>query len=125
MRDGQHTSGDVDRRAPASRSQMVFTQMTTGGVSFWTAVYQPFMARDLTRDDLRAVVEQGLARTQGSYDALVPLFNMSPGDCKRFLNFLNKHGCHIPFQTCRTGPAGPARSLLPDRAGNTVENRPH
>jgi hypothetical protein len=61
------------------------------------------MSRDLTRDDLRALVGMGLQQTSGSYRVLVELFNMPSGDYKRFLNFLRKHQCHMPFQQFRGG----------------------
>lgn len=69
--------------------------------SFWSAVYDPFMSRDLTRDDLRAIIRAGLEQTRGSYTVLTQLFNMEPGDYKRFLNFLRKHQCHMPFHRYR------------------------
>ena len=43
-------------RAPTSCS----SEWCADGENFWTAVYEPFMARDITRDDLRALVRQGL-----------------------------------------------------------------
>jgi transcriptional regulator with PAS, ATPase and Fis domain len=69
--------------------------------SFWSAVYEPFMARDLTRDDVRAIVTAGLEHARGDYKALLPLFNMPAADYKRFLNFLRKHDCHMPFHKLR------------------------
>jgi hypothetical protein len=36
---------------------------------------------------------------------LVQLFNMAPQDYKRFLSFLRKHDCHLPFQRFRAVPA--------------------
>lgn len=62
------------------------------------------MQRDLTRDDVRALVARGLAETHGNYTVLVRLFNMAPGDYKRFLNVLHKHGCHMPVALFRGGP---------------------
>ena len=59
------------------------------------------MARDLTRDDVRAIVAAGLQQTRGNYKMLLDLFNMQPSDYKRFLNFLRKHHCHMPFQKFR------------------------
>ena len=53
--------------------------------------------------DLRALVGMGLQQTSGSYRVLVELFNMPSGDYKRFLNFLRKHQCHMPFQQFRGG----------------------
>jgi DNA-binding NtrC family response regulator len=85
--------------------EQLFDQMVNGRQSFWSTVYGPFMARDLTRDDLRRVVSLGLERTSGSYKVLIELFNMSPNDYKRVLNFLRKHNCHMPFQKFRSAPA--------------------
>ena len=72
------------------------------GESFWSAVYEPFMARDLTRKDVRDVVRRGLGATRGSYKLLVRLFNMPVTDYKRLLNFLRKNDCHVAFQAFRT-----------------------
>jgi hypothetical protein len=33
---------------------------------------------------------------------LVELFNMKPDDYKRFLGFLRKFHCHVPFQQFRS-----------------------
>ncbi len=78
--------------------------MLKQGESFWSAVYPMFMARDLTRADLRRIVQIGLESTNGNYRSLVQLFNMPGDDYKRFLSFLRKHDCHLPFQRFRAAP---------------------
>ena len=78
-----------------------YDRMTREGESFWTVVFAPFMSRDLTRDTVRAVVRRGLETTKGNYRLVAPLFNLPPTDYKRFLNFLQKHECHVPFQNFR------------------------
>jgi two-component system nitrogen regulation response regulator NtrX len=83
----------------------MYDRMVTRRESFWTVVYEPFMSRDMTRDDLRALVSRGLEQTRGSYRILVQLFNMAEPDYKRFLNFLRKHDCQMPFQRFRNLPA--------------------
>jgi DNA-binding NtrC family response regulator len=88
--------------AVASQSDILYSAMAKSGESFWTAVYRPFMARDLTRQELQKIVGQGLENTRGNYRSLVALFNMPPEDYKRFLNFLRKHQCHLPFQRFRS-----------------------
>jgi len=80
-------------------------RMIQDGESFWDVAYAPFMTRDLTRDDLRQVILAGLEQTRGSYKSLVRAFNMDPGDYRRFLNFLRKYECHMPFQRFRMLPA--------------------
>jgi transcriptional regulator with GAF, ATPase, and Fis domain len=90
--------------SPAARpaADVLFERMVNGGESFWSCVYAPFMARDLTRDDLRAIVRKGLERTSGNYKVMVELFNMPGDDYKRFLGFLRKYQCHMPFQQFRS-----------------------
>jgi transcriptional regulator with GAF, ATPase, and Fis domain len=72
------------------------------GQSFWTAVYPLYMQREITRSDLRDVVRRGLEEARGSYKIVARLFNLDPGDYKRFLNFLRKHECQPPFKEFRT-----------------------
>jgi hypothetical protein len=45
---------------------------------------------------------------------------MAPDDYKRFLNFLRKHQCHMPFQRFRAIPPRPERAQQTDatRAAN-------
>jgi DNA-binding NtrC family response regulator len=75
----------------------LFARMVQEGESFWTAVYEPFMVRDITRADVRAIVREGLMHTRGGYKALAALFNI-PADHRRLLSFLRKHDCHLPEQ---------------------------
>jgi DNA-binding NtrC family response regulator len=82
----------------------IFELMSVRGESFWSAVHDPFMSRDLTREDVRAVVSRGLELTRGSYRALLTTFNLDPGDYKRLLRFLRKHECQMPFQKFRMMP---------------------
>jgi hypothetical protein len=50
---------------------------------------------------VRGIVKRGLEEARGNYKIVVRLFNMEPGDYKRFLNFLRKHDCQLPFQEYR------------------------
>lgn len=119
---GSTTAQQPDARpASDSRIEAMFTRMVEEGESFWAVVYEPFMARDLTRDDLRAVIRLGLAESRGSYKVLLRSFNLDDRDYKRVLNFLRKHECHVAFQPYRTAmvmtaakPAG--ASTPPERA---------
>jgi DNA-binding NtrC family response regulator len=86
--------------------------MLKRGESFWSAVYPMFMSRDLTRAELRKIVQIGLESTNGNYRLLVQLFNMPAEDYKRFLSFLRKHDCHLPFQRFRAAPVRAQSSPL-------------
>ena len=91
--------------ARPARGEELAAQMLKDGESFWAAVYPQFMSRDITRADLRRVIQIGLEQTNGNYRSLVQLFNMPADDYKRFLSFLRKHDCHLPFQRFRAVPA--------------------
>src|SRR5262245_55098908 len=95
--------------------RMMFDRLTRDGASFWSEVYEPFMARDLTRHEVRELVRLGLEHTRGNYKMLVTAFNMPAEDYKKFLNFLRKYQCHVPFQRFRMMPA-----TLPGRPGQII-----
>jgi transcriptional regulator with PAS, ATPase and Fis domain len=69
--------------------------------SFWTAVYPLYMQREITRDNVRDLVRKGLEDARGNYKIVAKLFNMESRDYKRFLNFLRKHDCQLPFKEYR------------------------
>jgi DNA-binding NtrC family response regulator len=98
---GEKVNGAV---VNASVVEKLAARIFDRGESFWTAVYPDFMSRDLTRDDLRKLVQMGLERSNGNYRLLVQHFNMPTADYKRFLSFLRKHSCHLPFQRFRVAP---------------------
>jgi transcriptional regulator with PAS, ATPase and Fis domain len=93
----------------------LFSQLIDQRQSFWEVVYPLFMSRDMTRNDLRRLIQKGLARSNGSYRSLVMLFNMSRHDYNRFLAFLRQHNCHVPFQHFRSI----ARVALPTSSAPT------
>ena len=79
----------------------LYKRMTEHGESFWTIVYPLFMDREITRSSVRDVVALGLQESRGNYKVVARIFNMEPRDYKRFLNFLRKHDCQIPFKDYR------------------------
>lgn len=88
--------------------ERLFKDMVEGGGSFWSVVYAPFMARDLTRQDLRGIIGRGLQLTRGNYKALAKAFNLPEEDYKRLLNFLRKYECQMPFQQFRSAAVRPS-----------------
>jgi transcriptional regulator with AAA-type ATPase domain/glycosyltransferase involved in cell wall biosynthesis len=86
------------------------------GECFWTCVSEPFRNHDLTRADVRALVQRGLGHTQGSYVALLKIFNVPAEDYKRVLSFLRQNDCHVPFQPFRAiKPHGAPADTHPSR----------
>jgi DNA-binding NtrC family response regulator len=105
-RDSRESSVAVAARVSVTPThETLFQRLIEEGASFWSEVYEPFMARDLTRNEVRELVRLGLEHTRGNYKMLVTSFNMPPEDYKKFLNFLRKYQCHVPFQRFRMMPA--------------------
>jgi DNA-binding NtrC family response regulator len=80
----------------------LYKALVVHNYSFWNHVYPLFLARDITRHDIRGLVRRGLATTRGNYRMLLQLFGMAPDDYKRFLNFLAAHDCRADFREFRS-----------------------
>jgi transcriptional regulator with PAS, ATPase and Fis domain len=93
----------------------LYQALVNGGYSFWEHIHPLFLARDITRHDMRELVRRGLTTTRGNYRGLLRLFGMPAGDYKRFLNFLAAHACNVDFREFRHGNPVPTRAprLLP------------
>ena len=87
--------------AASSTLQHRLDRLMKDRVSFWSEVHEPFMNHDITREDVRQLVREGLAHTRGNYKMLVRAFNMDPRDYKRFLSFLRTYECHVSFRPFR------------------------
>jgi len=79
----------------------LYRRLTEERESFWTAVYPLYMQREITRTHVREVVRKGLEEARGNYRIVSRIFNMEPNDYKRFLSFLRKHDCQLPFKDYR------------------------
>jgi DNA-binding NtrC family response regulator len=100
------------RTAADTVAAAYYERITNGRESFWSVVYEPFMSRDVTRATVRDIVSRGLQDTRGNYRLLAQLFNLPSSDYKRFLGFLQKHDCHMPFRNFRVLSASGDRDRL-------------
>lgn len=94
--------------------------------SFWIAVYPLFMRREITRNDVRELVRKGLEEARGNYKLVARIFNLEPRDYKRFLNFLRKHDCQVPFREYRqyeSLPRALGREVVSSGAHENSSNR--
>jgi transcriptional regulator with PAS, ATPase and Fis domain len=101
---GASSSRVVVTHAPESRPTIaddLFNYLVKDGKPFWTTVYPMYMRREIARKDMRDLVHRGLAEARGNYRIVLQLFNMESKDYKRFLNFLRKHDCRLPFKNYR------------------------
>ena len=79
----------------------IYRRMTVGRESFWDVVYPGYMSRDLTKAQVRDIIERALIESYGNYRGVVRLLNAGENDYKRFLNFLRKHKCLLDFRLYR------------------------
>ncbi len=96
---GQNLRPRRERRRTISDD--LFKKLVDERESFWTAVYPLYMNREITRGNVRDLVHKGLEEARGNYKIVLRLFNMESTDYKRFLNFLRKHDCQLPFKEYR------------------------
>ena len=95
-------AGAVPRRERRkTMADELFKKLIEDGQSFWSAVYPLYMNRDITRGNVRELVHKGLEETRGNYKIVAKLFNIEDAEYKRFLNFLRKHDCQLPFKEYR------------------------
>ena len=89
----------VERRRTVA--DQLYQRLTDDKDSFWDTVYPLYIRREITRDTVKEVVRKGLEASGGNYRVVARMFNMEPGDYKRFLSFLRKHHCQLPFKQYR------------------------
>jgi len=98
------------RRQPADE---LYDALVSRGYSFWEHIHPMFLARDLTRHDMRELLHRGFTTTNGNYKALLRLFGIPEEDYKRFLNFLAAHDCAVDAKAYRDGVPVPSRARVP------------
>jgi len=89
----------VDRRKQVADD--LYDALVKQRASFWEYVYPMFLARDITRHDLRALVRRGLLESKGRYKSMLALFGMPSTDYRRFMNFLAAHECSVAVREFR------------------------
>jgi len=97
----QRVTTGTNREKRPTVTDDLYKRLLQQGESFWTAVYPMYMQREITRGNVREIVQRGLQDARGNYKIVARLFNMGPEDYKRFLNFLRKHDCQLPFREYR------------------------
>lgn len=89
----------------------VLVRLTRGEATFWAAVHDPFMARDLSRDVLRRLMHLALHAVGGQYSGLTTLFHMKRDEVKRLMNFLRKYQCLVSIPTAVPTATGPQQEV--------------
>lgn len=61
------------------------------GRSFWEVVKEPFLKRDLNREQVKNLISEGLEKSGNRYTGLLKTFNVQKEDYNRFMSFLKDH----------------------------------
>jgi DNA-binding NtrC family response regulator len=99
LRHGVNAKPKRERRRTVADD--LYTRLVEDRESFWAVVYPLYMQREITRGNVRDLVRKGLEEARGNYKIVARIFNMDQGDYKKFLNFLRKHECQVPFKEYR------------------------
>jgi two-component system response regulator AtoC len=102
-----------DRRR--SKVNELYEGLVSHTLRFWEDVHRLFMARDITRAELRELIRRGLVASSGSYRGLLRLFGMAQADYKALLNVLAAHDIRIDSRGLRAAAGADAPSASPAR----------
>lgn len=97
MADGESIEpGDFESHMTGARDTTpsvdeVYDRVCSGAADFWSAVYQPFMDRDLNRGQVRAIIRQGFDAAHWNYRRLLEVLRVPADDYQRFMDFLRHH----------------------------------
>lgn len=68
-----------------------YKAMADEGKSFWETVREPYLNRELNREQVRSIVKRGLEESDGSYKRLLRIFEVEEDDYLKFMDFLRHH----------------------------------
>jgi DNA-binding NtrC family response regulator len=87
--------GESGKEIRPSVGEELFSRIQATGESFWSAVYPLFMKREITRTDLRDLINRAFRKARGNVEELVQVLNMPSSDRQKFARFLRKYGCEL------------------------------
>lgn len=97
---GQNGHGDATATSPLPLTmeslggdgvQEYYDAMVKRGGSFWEVVGEPFLNRELNRQQVRRLIWLGLAASGGNYKSLLRLFHLQDDAYQKFMDFLRTH----------------------------------
>src|SRR5207237_1174292 len=97
-------SGRAARVSIPSSAERLYERIVTNGESFWEAVRDPFLRRDLPKADVREFVEFAYRKADYSYTRLAGLLGLA-SERKKLENFLTHHRLKAGHG-CKHRPSG-------------------
>lgn len=87
----EELSEDELELASGGASSDPYAQMSRKEATFWSAVRDPYLDREMNRAQVQKIVERGLAESGGSYKRALKAFGLSDGEYLKFMDFLRHH----------------------------------
>ena len=79
-----------------STPERLYKEMIDERKIFWEIVHQPFLKREINRDQAKKIISLGLKQTGGSYKKTATLFNINQDrkDYKKFMDVIRIHNLY-------------------------------
>ena len=77
----------AEGRQTLTQAESIVEDLVGGRADFWSAVRDPFLKRDLSREGVREIISTGLSACNGKYRRVVEYFNLPDRDYKGFWPF--------------------------------------
>ena len=90
------------RRKDSNEVQAWFKDLTEGRKDFWVDIHARYKQRDISREQVIALMGLGLKETRGSYKSVGELFHVQESDYRRFMDFLRRNKCQPDFRPYRS-----------------------
>lgn len=104
--DNSHIDGNINgnidgniagnNSTPAGNVEPVW-QKLENGEDFWEVVKEPFLARELNRGEVKAIIARALAKAEGSYVNAMEYLNLDRAQYKKFMKFIHNNRLQIPM----------------------------
>lgn len=82
---------DPSGASQADLAEDLYQRIVARHEDFWSVVHDAFLARDLNRAQVRALIAKALADTKGSYRDMLGLLGLPSSEYQRFMDFLRHH----------------------------------
>ena len=94
LRGSQHAAAAASPPAPAATADRLFDRVVGDGESFWEVVREPYLRRELSRDEAKALIRRAYDEGGRSYRGVARLFRID-GEYQKLFDFLKNHDLKV------------------------------
>lgn len=85
-----HAGDSIDPEGEEDEIRQIWNDIK-GGKNFWETVKNPYLNRDISRKEVRKIVEKALSLRKGRYCDILDILNLETEEYKKLMNFLKVH----------------------------------